>query len=360
MAQIENGLAANQWAVDSVPKAGRAILYDALGFAIESVVEGAFHYLGVSLRQDVRPSAVNSSTAPIANGGNFPGAVESTLGVAGIQINTYIDRPHTVLVYQGKDAGSMRLMCQWTVPASRSVVRTVQATSSFWQIVVTNTGASPSTVTDINCALCPVVEAVPAALTQGGNLKVTPTAEWQDNNLVTGLYAATTFRTLGSAATPQNLVTIENPAANLNNVVIRDLTIMSDSTVALLTLAQQAILSKPAVLPTGGTALTAVPYRSGYPAATAIVRGATASDGGVATSITATAGSSIWQQYLDRQATNVGLIGHPNYRMVPDVGADLRQLILAPGESALVQITGAAAATVHMICNLAWTEYLAK
>jgi hypothetical protein len=341
-----------------VSKAARAWLYDPAGNPIESVLDNGAHYLGVALRQDVHLST-NTSTAPIANGGSYTGPAESTLGVVGLQVNTYIDRPHTVQVYQGASVGTLRLMAQWTVPANKSVVRTVQATSAYWQIVVTNNGASPSTVTDINCALCPVVEAVPAALTSGGNLKVTPTAEWQDNNLVTGLYAATTFRTLGSAGTPQNLLTIENPAASLVNVVIRDITIMSDSTAALLTLAPQSILSKPAVLPTGGTVLTSVKYRSSYAAAVAIARGATASDGGVATAITATAGTSIWQQYLDRQATNVGLVAHPNYRMIPDVGADLRQLILVPGESVLVQLVGAAAATTHMICNVAWTEYTA-
>jgi hypothetical protein len=264
-----------------------------------------------------------------------------------------------VFVDQSADNANWYLTDSWPVPASFGIARSVTAMDNYLRVRVRNDGASPSTVTAINTALCPVSETLPRSLTTGGNLKVTPTAEWQDNRAVIGLYAATTFRTLGSAATPQNLLTLENPAANLNNVVIRDCTIMSDSTVALATVAQQAILSKPAVLPTGGTVLVAVKYKTSYVNATAILRGATASDGGVATAITATPGTSIWQQFLDRPHTVVGWFTHPNYRMVPDIGADLRQLILAPGESILVQLVGNAPATTHMICNIAWTEYLA-
>ena len=362
MAIVKSGATADQWTIDPTSNAGRVTLYDYLGNRIETVTEDTRHYLGVAIRQDVHSSTLNSSVAAILAGATWSGFGETSLGVSGIQVNTFIDQPHTVFVDQSSDIGAPTnwdIVDSWSVPSNFGISRTVQATANWFRVRVRNdNAAAPTVVTRIGTALCPTVEAVPRALTTGGNLKVTPSAEWQDNRTVTGLYVCSTFRTLGVAAATQNLFTLENPAASTKNVVIRGLNIMSDSLAALLTIAPQAILSKPAVLPTGGTVLSAVKYKTSMATAVAIARGGTASDGGGATAITATAGTSIWQQYLDRQATSVGNIPHPNYSMIPDVGADLRQLILVPGESVLIQLVTSVAATTHLIVNCNWTEYL--
>jgi hypothetical protein len=360
MAIIKSGATTDELTVDPVSKAARVTLYDPAGNVIQSVLDPLLtkYDLGVCMRQNVFASALNSSTASILSGANFPGASETTLGVAGIQVNTYLNQPHTVTVYQSSEGSNWYIADSWPVPTNLGISRTVQATDSFYKVVVTNTGSGTATVVAIATALCPVVEALPRALTSGGNLKVTPAADWQDAATVTGLYACSAFRTLGAASSPQNLFALLNPAASTKNLVVRQLTVASDSTAALTSVAQQAILSKPASLPTGGTALTPVKYKSSYAAAVGTPIGATASDGGGATAITATAGVSIWQQYLDRPQTAAGWYGHPTYSMVPDVGADLRQIILAPGESVLVQLVTSVPATTHLLVNCAWTEYL--
>ena len=362
MAIIKDGSGPQLLRIDAASGAARVTLYDALGNAIESVTEGTSHYLGAAIRQDVHSSTLNSSTATILAGATWLGSGETSLGIAGIQVNTYADQPHTVFVDQSSDVGAPTnwdISDSWPVPSNFGISRTVQATGNWYRVRVRNdNGMAPTVVTRIGTALCPVVEAVPRALTAGGNLKVSPTAEWQDNRTVTGLYACSSFRTLGVAAATQNLFSLENPAASTKNVVLRDLTMMSDSTAPLATVAQQAILSRSAVPPTGGTVLTPAKYRTSYPNAVAIPRAGTAGDGGIATAIIALPGTSIWQQLLDRPHTSVGWMTHLNYKMVPDVGADLRQLILAPGESILIQLVTSVPTTTHLIVNAAWTEYL--
>lgn len=360
MAIIKSGASTDTWTVDPTSKAGRITVYDAEGHEIESVIdaEGGYH-LGVSVQQDVRADTANSTTANIASSATWTGTGVTSLGVAAVQINLFINQPVTVYVDQSMDGVNWDITDSWSVPASTGNSRTIQTTASYYRVRVTNNGGSGSTVTRVQTAICPIIEALPRALSSGGNLRTTIAAEWQDTSTVTGLYVASTFRTLGAASSPQNIFTIENPAASTKNVVVRDLTFTSDSTAALLTLSQQIITSKPNSLPTGGTTLTTVKYRSSYASAAAICRGGTASDGGGATAITATAGSAIHQVFVDRPATNVGWILHPTYRLLPDLGADLRQFILAPGESILVQGVTSIAATTHMIVNCSWTEYQA-
>ena len=358
---IVSGATTDVLTIDPISKAARTWLYDPAGHPIASVLDNAGTYrLSTAIQQDVIVST-NTTTANIANGASYTGPAEKTLNINAIQINTYADRPYTVQVYQGLTAGSLRLMANgtYTVPANQLMARTFQATSSYWQLVVTNNGATPTTVVDINCALCPMAEPLPPSLTSGGNLSITPAAEWQNNGLVIGLYAYSSFRTVGSAASPQNVFAINNPSANTKNIVIRQLVMIVSSTVAQLTISQQIITSRPAALPTGGTVLTAVKRRSIYGSSSAVVLGATASDGGGLTTITATPGTNEWQQFMDRQATAVGLIIHPQYTLLPDVGSDLRQDILIPGESMLVQVTGSVPATTNMIVNLSTTEYQA-
>lgn len=362
MAVIQSGATTDLLTVDPTSKAARATLYDSGGNAFESVANNTARYLAVAAIQDVHVSTPNSSVAAIASGvtWNAAGSGESTLGVAGIQVNTFIDRPHTVTVEQSMDQTNWDTPgVSWDVPANFVMAHTVQATSSYVRVKVKNNGGTTSTVTRIQTALCPIVEALPPSLSSGGNLRCTISAEWQNPRSVTGLYSCSTFRTLGTAASPQYIFTLENPAASTKNVVVRDLTIISDSTALLATVAPQVLCSRPAVLPTGGTALASVPWRSGYVAAGAIARGGTASDGGGATAITVTAGSTIYQQFVDRQVTTVGNIVHPAYPVLPPVGVDLRQQILAPGESILVSTVTAAAATTHFIVNCSWTEYQA-
>lgn len=361
---IKSSVSANSLIVDPTSLAARTTLYDTAGNAIGTEVDVDGHYnLHTSISQSVFASTKNSSTAQINAGATWEGpktlvgGAESTLGIVGIQVNTFLDKKHTVICWQSIDGDNWDISDSFTHPGNYGSARTFQATGSYYYISVKNETAANTGVVRIQTALCPCVEALPRALTSGGNLKVTPQAEWQNNKLVTGLYALSTFRILGTAASPQNIFTIENPAASTVDIAVRGLNVATDSTAVLTTVAPMIKLSRLAVLPTGGTALTAVKYKTSFAAAGAICRGGNASDDGVTSAITATAGSALWTQSIDRAHTVVGWMIHPGYNLIPDVGGDLRQIILVPGESLLVQGVTAMAATTTIIVNCSWLEY---
>jgi hypothetical protein len=360
MAIIKSGADTTQWTIDPITKAGRVSLYDAAGNAIESLqdLSGDYH-LGVAMTQDVFASIKNSSTAQINSGVEWQGQSESTLGVAAIQVNTFLDKTHQVTVYQSMDGVYWDITDVWIDPANYGNSRTIQATASYYKIGVKNTAGTNTNTVRIQTALCPTIECLPRALTSGGNLRVTSCAEWQSTRRTVGLYTCSTFRTVGVAAGTQNIMTIENPSASLVNVAIRHLTISSDSTAALATVSQQFQLSRATGLPSNGTTLTAVKYQTSYSSPNAVVRGGTASDGGGATAITATAGTVAFQVFADRQQTAAGFISHPSYSLIPDVGADLRQFILVPGEALLVQGVTSIPSTTHIVVTVGWLEMTA-
>jgi hypothetical protein len=359
MAIIRSGNSTDELTVDATSKAARMTVYDTAGHAIE-VVQGADgeYYLCTAIQQEVVTSTLNSHSGSIAGSAYWEGTSETTLGFAGIQVNTFISKPHTVTLYQSMDGSNWDILDSWTEPANYGTARTVQATAAYYKVRVLNLTAAEATAARIQTCLCPVVEALPRALTNGGNLRVSIAAEWQSARRTLGLYTVSTFRTLGAAGATQNLFTIENPAASTVAIAIRSLDFTQDSLAELTTVAPQIKVSKPTSLPTGGTALTAAKYQTAFPAAVAICRGGTASDGGGATAITATAAATLWAKFLDRYVgTDKFYHPHPVYTLLPDVGADLRQIILVPGESLLVQGVTAIAATTHMVINCGWLEY---
>jgi hypothetical protein len=357
MAIIKSGADTSLWTVDPISKAGRITLYDAAGHPVYFVLGGdGNYYLGASVEQNVEISTLNSSVAQINAGATWSGASESSLGIAGIQVNSFLDKQHTVTVFQSMDGTNWDISDAHDVPANYGVSRTVQAVAAFYKVTVKNTTAANSTVCRIQTANCPIVEALPRSLTTGGNLKVTPSAEWQNNRLTTGLYALSSFRTLGDTNATQNIFSLENPAASTIMIAVRGLSVVTDSTAALATLAPQMRTSRTTGLPTGGTVLVPTKFRTSYPTCQAIPRGATASDGGGATAITATPGNILWAQFIDRLHTAVGWITHDRYDMLPDVGADLRQILLLPGEAILIQSATAMAATTHISVNCSWLE----
>jgi hypothetical protein len=339
-------------------KAVKTTLYDAAGNPLASIVDIAGHYhMAVTTNQEIQIDPANSSVANIANGVTWSGSLTDTLGINAIQVSVLTDRRTTVTVTQYSTAGGAApVVTSWSVPANFGSARTVQATGSYYKTSVKNEGATPTTSVSIQSILAPILECLPRSLSSGGNLKVTQSAEWQDSHRTLGLYGLSSFRTLGDTAATQNMLTIENPVGSTILVAIRSLNYMSETLVALLTIASQIRTSRVTGMPSNGTVLAAVKYRSDYVASAAIVRGATASDGGGATAITATAGTTFWSQFLDRPATAVGNIPHPNYNLVPEPGADLRQLLLLPGEALLVQSVGALPATTHVIVNVNWLE----
>jgi hypothetical protein len=170
------------------------------------------------------------------------------------------------------------------------------------------------------------------------------------------------FRTLGTAAVPQNLFTIENGAsAGALLVAVKRLSVEMDATAALLTVAPEFLVTRPTALPTGGTPMTKGGQDTALTSnAGVVIRSATASDGGAATAITATAGAArLWHQFQMRMATQVGQMLGDDENLLPML-VEGDPLILRASQALLVQVIGTAAsnaATNHYVCKVAWEEY---
>lgn len=174
--------------------------------------------------------------------------------------------------------------------------------------------------------------------------------------------ACSSFRTLGNAAAPQNLITVENLTGSGKLVYLQSIEIAADTTAALLTVSCQFDLARTTAIPSGGTALTKTAMDTLLSSnANIIVRGATASDGGAASAITATAATGyISRQFVNRQATAVGQVVPNNpIEMLPQNVTENDTLILRENQAIVLQVTGTAAsnaATNHYIVNVFWHE----
>lgn len=173
-----------------------------------------------------------------------------------------------------------------------------------------------------------------------------------------GTFSAASFRTLGSAATPHNLLTIANIDVT-KLVTVRTIIIQMDATAVLTAVMPLNKLSRATGVPTGGTTLNKAQFDTGNASnANTIVRGATASDGGVATAITATAGTTLWQEYGMRMHTVVGQVLSP-VSYLPKI-IEVKDLILRQDQALLVQVVASAGtsnpATNHYSVCVVWDE----
>lgn len=174
-----------------------------------------------------------------------------------------------------------------------------------------------------------------------------------------GYFSAGSFRTLGSAGTPHNLFTIENIDAT-KLVYIRRITVQLDATALLVAVMPQVKLSRATAVPTGGTVLAKGLFDTVNASnANTIIRGATASDGGGATAITATAGTILWQQYCMRMHSVVGQVLAPDNNVAPLI-IETKNLILRQNQALLVQVVASVGtsnpATNHWFANIVWEE----
>jgi hypothetical protein len=147
-----------------------AILYDNAGNPIEVVNFGGKYYVANSMLQNVVASTVNSSTTNLAAGASFTGGSDSTFGIAGFQVNVKSDQPLRVSVQQSNDGTNWDIQDVYEANAGVGYGRTVQATSEYIRVVVTNLGPVTTTYFRLKCVLCPTVEALPRMLTPRGRL----------------------------------------------------------------------------------------------------------------------------------------------------------------------------------------------
>ena len=182
-----------------------------------------------------------------------------------------------------------------------------------------------------------------------------PVIQGSGRGTFVGDYTATTFRTIGVASQPHNLFSIWNPAASGKDLAVKRITVQADHTTLLATVLQ-AITSHPAAQPSGGTALTPTKFKATYAAAIALPLGATASDAGGATAITATAGTRVWTQYIQRAHTLAGWFTTDDLFMIPERAMDV-PIIIAPGDGLLINTVMNATTGTFYVVNCWWEEY---
>jgi len=128
--------------------------------------------LSVSAQQNVLVSTENSSTVNLGSNAIFIGGGETTLGIAGIQINLATTQNCTVYIDQSMDNVNWDITDSFTyyyILGGNSW--TTQATGSYFRVRIKNIGASTTTYFRLQTALCPMVEALPRALNSEGRLK---------------------------------------------------------------------------------------------------------------------------------------------------------------------------------------------
>lgn len=173
-----------------------------------------------------------------------------------------------------------------------------------------------------------------------------------------------TFRTLGNAASPQNIFTLHAPNSGQSTAIcVKRIVIAVTYTAVLTAVDCEVRWGRTTALPTGGTALTPVNYDTTRTvSANVIPLGATASDGGGATAITATIANKAGGMFIGRMHTLVGQTnpgGIEIYRSVEDASAEA--MILRPNEGLVIQIVNPTAGnnptTNHYIVTVEGEEF---
>jgi hypothetical protein len=177
--------------------------------------------------------------------------------------------------------------------------------------------------------------------------------------MAAGYYCSTSFRTLGTGASPHNLLTILNTHAT-TLVKVRRMIVQMDATAVLTAVMPQVKCGRvTGGNPSGGTALTKACFSSPAISDGAIsVLGATASDGGVATAITATMGDLLWQQFCMRMHSVVGQVLALDNPVIPAL-CDTTPVILRTNEALLVSVIGTGSSnpsTNHWFVSVVWEE----
>ncbi len=180
---------------------------------------------------------------------------------------------------------------------------------------------------------------------------------------VTNTGVVTTFRTIGAAATAQNIFAISNAPGSSILVAVRRLTAQVDHTAILAAVMPQIKTFRiTGGVAGGGTALAKQQLNTDHaPSGSVTCLGANASDGGSATAITGTLDAgAVWQQYGSRMHTAVGQIIGTDNTIIPGI-AENDPVILQANQALVVQVVAAVntsnPATNHWFAQCVWDEY---
>jgi len=159
---------------------------------------------------------------------------------------------------------------------------------------------------------------------------------------------AQTLNIVGNDATAQNLFVIENGIASRVNVIIRRLLFGSDA-IAVLTSVMSSIKVSRCTAVSGGVTLAKAPFATSETSDPAVTIRAQANESAL---ITATSGDTIWTQFVPRMHTAVEQqqpeVDSENRRyrsLIPVSAMTTTDIVLRPGESMLVKVVAAPAAS---------------
>jgi len=173
-------------------------------------------------------------------------------------------------------------------------------------------------------------------------------------------FSSATFRTIGAAATTQNIFSIFNSGTN-RVVRIRRLVMQMDATAVLTAVMPICKTSRVTAAPGGGVALAQVVWDTagGASHADVVVKGECSVDGGTRTALTGTPGAVLWQQYGMRMHTVVGQVLGIDNNVLSAVTENL-PVVLRQNQGLIVHMVAAAAAsnpaTNHYFVQCVWDE----
>jgi len=158
---------------------------------------------------------------------------------------------------------------------------------------------------------------------------------------------------LGNDATTQTLFSVENGIASRVNIIIRDLHVSLDTTVAL-TAVMPLVRTSRAISISGGITLPKGSFSTAQTSDAAVVMRCAMGQGAP---ITATATSTVYQEFRSRAHTAVEQISEfsgtgdlLDFGCLPPVLLD-KSFVLKPGESLIVQVIAAATTSNPALSN---------
>lgn len=143
----------------------------------------------------------------------------------------------------------------------------------------------------------------------------------------------------GNDATTQNLLTIENQIGSRVDVIVRGLTVQMDPITALTSVMPQVKVSRATSI-SGGVKLDKAKFSTTQTSDPFVIIRSALAEG---SPITATAGTTIWQEFVTRLHTAVEQVITDHGIVLPTLIRDTgKEFKLKPGEFLLVQVVGAA------------------
>ncbi len=181
--------------------------------------------------------------------------------------------------------------------------------------------------------------------------------------LFTGI--VTTWRTLGNAGTTHDIFAFNNTSGSARTVTLRRLLVQLDATALLAAVMPQVKTYRTSgTLPTSTTPLTKGSFDTAQSSvANVTAYGATGSDGGTATAISAgTLSVAYWQQYAMRMHSVAGQVLAPDNNLLPALidNPSLPSFLVKAGEGIVVRVVAAVGtsnpATNHWFVSCVWEE----